>query len=131
MMSEISGEINPRQNKNQRSFSETLPSVIVEEGVSHESADRDVSIVGDDSLSQENEDSLLVMLEVVDDELKRAKTRLRSAQETALKYAGNNEILVKLNDESKFFQRQFDELVAKKDVILGKIKQLRNLSRAA
>jgi len=130
-MSEISGEINPRQNKNQRSFSETLPSVIVEEGVSHESADRDVSIVGDDSLSQENEDSLLVMLEVVDDELKRAKTRLRSAQETALKYAGNNEILVKLNDESKFFQRQFDELVAKKDVILGKIKQLRNLSRAA
>jgi hypothetical protein len=82
-------------------------------------------------LSQENEDSLLVMLEVVDDELKRAKTRLRSAQETALKYAGNNEILVKLNDESKFFQRQFDELVAKKDVILGKIKQLRNLSRAA
>lgn len=131
MMSEISGEINPRQNKNQRSFSEILPSVIVEEGVSHESVDRDVSIVGDDSLSQENEDSLLVMLEVVDDELKRAKTRLRSAQETALKYAGNNEILVKLNDESKFFQRQFDELVAKKDVILGKIKQLRNLSRAA
>lgn len=130
-MSEISGEINPRQNKNQRSFSEILPSVIVEEGVSHESVDRDVSIVGDDSLSQENEDSLLVMLEVVDDELKRAKTRLRSAQETALKYAGNNEILVKLNDESKFFQRQFDELVAKKDVILGKIKQLRNLSRAA
>lgn len=129
-MSHISGEILPR-NKHEDALFETLPSVIIEDDVEHESVEGNSVAIDSDSLSEETEGSLLVMLEAVDDELKRVKTRLRSTQETAIKYSANNEILAKLNEESKFFQRQFDELLAKKDVILAKIRQLRSSNQAA
>lgn len=132
-MSHISGEIQPKIQPNQRKepLFETLPSVIVEEGVKHEFTEGGSITADNDSLSQETEDSLFVMLEAVDDELKRVKTRLRSTQEAAIKYAANSEVVAKLNEESKFFQRQFDELVAKKDVISAKIKQFRSSGQAA
>lgn len=129
-MSHISGEIQPK-NKHEEALFETLPSVIVDDEIEHESVEGNSTATNNDSLSQETEDSLLVMLEAVDDELKRVKTRLRSTQETAIKYSANSDILAKLNEESKFFQRQFDELVAKKDVILAKIKQFRSSGQAA
>lgn len=129
-MNQISGEIYPK-SKQDRLQAEVLPSVIIEAETEHERVADAVSTEAADILSQETEDSLLVMLEAVDDELKRVKTRLRSVQETVVKYATNDEIVIKLNEESKFFQRQFDELVAKKDEILGKIKQLKKLNQAS
>lgn len=125
MMPEVSGEIYPKQNYNSIQPADFLPSVMVEEGVEHVQPAASVEN-NQNATSQETEDSLLLLLESIDDELRRAKSQVRSYQEMALKYQSNNELLNKLNEESSFFQKQYDEFSAKKDQVLRKLKSFRN-----
>jgi hypothetical protein len=126
MTPEISGEIHSEQNSRINQSADVLPSIIVEEGLGHEQANS-VAEYSQDVVSQETEDSLLLVLEAVDDELRQAKTRLRSAQELALKYQSQSDVFSKLNEESKFFQGRYDQLVAKKDQVLAKLKKFKKL----
>lgn len=128
MTPEISGEIHSKQNSRINQSTDALPSIMVEEGLGHEQG-ASVADYSQDVVSQETEDSLLLVLEAVDDELRQAKTRLRSAQELALKYQSQTDVLNKLNEESKFFQGRYDQLIAKKDEVLAKLKKLRGSSK--
>lgn len=124
-MPETSGEIYHKQNQDFSHSADFLPSIMVEEGIEHEQHAASVEN-NQSAISQESEDSLLLLLESVDDELRRAKSQVRSYQEMALKYQSNSELLNKLNEESRFFQDQYNKLSAKKDQVLRKLKSIRN-----
>ncbi len=116
--SEISGEFLVKNPPNKEE--PEMPKVIAEGSVEVEvpklaKSGQEAEVVDIDKLTSDLAD--------LDDEITKAYTQIRTYQSFAKKYAGKEDILAKLNEESKQFQIKYDRLQAKRDQLAGRLRQ--------